>query len=266
MCRKKIEHGGKLTLVSAPAGYGKTTLITEWLKIVNNRESARVSMDARDNDPKRFFTYLIASLKTQEGFGQEVSNLIESPQLPSPEIIATLLLNQLVSTGSPSILVLDDYLHQTVEFLIENSPPSFHIVIISRLDPPLSLGKWRVLCSTAILNRLCADLCNELTDRKDSKNILLNLEQKNLFLIPLDEERQWYRYHHLFADFLRTEMEEKQEAVLHQKASKWYEGNDYKTEAIEHSLAAGDVEKAVGLIKGQIGQSIIRGDLYTLVG
>ena len=366
-----IEQGGKLTLVSAPAGYGKTTLITEWLKTIN-RECAWVSMDAGDNDPKRFFTYLIASLQTiQEGFGQEVSNLIESPQLPSPEIVATMLLNQLVSNGSPLILVLDDYhviandyLHRTLEFMLENCPPLFHIVIISRLDPPLSLGKWRVryllteiriddlrfsdqeveaffshsmqlnlktahivslktrtegwiaglqlaalslrgreeqgieefinkfsgshrfvidylfdevfklqtaeikefLCSTAILSRMCADLCDELIDRKDSNNILLNLEQKNLFLIPLDEERQWYRYHHLFGDFLRTELEGKQAAVLHQKASKWYEGNGYKAEAIEHSFAAGDVEKAVRLIKGQTSQSIIRGDLYTLIG
>ncbi|PKM79854.1 MAG: hypothetical protein CVU89_16280 [Firmicutes bacterium HGW-Firmicutes-14] len=109
-------------------------------------------MDKGDNDPKRFFTYLIASLRTvREDFGREVSNLTESPQLPSPEIIATLLLNQLISNGSPSILVLDDYhvitndyLHRTLEFMIDNCPPLFHIIIISRLDPPLSLAKWRV--------------------------------------------------------------------------------------------------------------------------
>jgi len=365
-----IELGGKLTLVSAPAGYGKTTLVTEWLKTVN-RECAWVSMDSGDNDPKRFFTYLIESLKSLlEGFDQDISSLIESPQLPTPEILATLLLNRLVSMDSPSVLAIDDYhmitndyLHRTIEFMIENCPPLFHIIIISRLDPPLPLGKWRVrslltevrvndlrfsdeevraffaqtmqlslktehivslktrtegwiaglqlaalslrgredqgiaefidrfrgshrfvidylfdevfhlqtdevkefLCSTAILNRLCADLCNELTNRKDSMNILLNLEQNNLFLIPLDEERQWYRYHHLFADFLRTELGAKQQAVLHQKAAKWYEGNGYQNEAIEHSLAAGDKEKAVGLIKGQLSQSIIRGDLYTLI-
>ncbi len=365
-----MEHGGKLTLVSAPAGYGKTTLLAEWLKTVNH-ECAWVSLDPGDNDPKRFLTYLITSLKTlSEEFFQEVSSLIESPRLPSPEVVATLLLNHLLHSGSLSVLVLDDYhvitndyLHRTLEFMIENCPPSFHIVIVSRLDPPLPLGKWRVrsllteiriddlrfsdqevaaffshtmqldlktahiislktrtegwiaglqlaalslrgreeqgieefinkfsgshkfvidylfdevfnqqadeikefLCNTAILNRMCADLCDDLSDRKDSKKILLNLEQRNLFLIPLDEERQWYRYHHLFADFLRTEIDEKQAAALHQKASKWYECNGYKTEATEHSLAAGDVEKAVQLIKAQTSQSIVRGDLYALI-
>jgi LuxR family maltose regulon positive regulatory protein len=92
------------------------------------------------------------------------------------------------------------------------------------------------------------------------------LEQTNLFLIPLDENRQWYRYHHLFADFLRTELDEEQEADLHQKTSRWFEANGYKTEAIEHSLVAGDFDTAVRQIKEQTNSSLINGELFTLIG
>ncbi|HYE10043.1 MAG TPA: AAA family ATPase, partial [Patescibacteria group bacterium] len=145
-----LEQGGKLTLVSAPAGYGKTTLITEWLKTLD-REHAWLSIDAGDNNPQRFFTYLIAALQTiDNGFGQKIDNLLRSPQLPDPETIAALLINQIIDKGKPYVLVLDDYhlitneyLHRTLEFIIENSPLIFHLVIVTRHDPFLPLGRWR---------------------------------------------------------------------------------------------------------------------------
>ena len=366
-----LAQGGKLTLVSAPAGYGKTTLITEWLKTLD-REYAWLSIDAGDNNPQRFFAYLVAALQTiVNGFGQEVGTLLRSPQLPDPETIATLLINQIIDEGQPIVLVIDDYhlisneyLHRTLEFIIENSPGIFHFVIVTRHDPLLPLGRWRArnqlteiriddlrftdqevgaffaqtmhlslkeshlvslkdrtegwiaglqlaalslrgreeqgindfidkfsgshryvidylfdevlrlqqveikdfLCNTAILGRMCASLCDELTGRADSKNILISLEQTNLFLIPLDEKRQWYRYHHLFADFLRTELEDQQEAGLHQKASQWFEANGFQNEAIEHSLAARDVDNAVRQIKEQTNSSMMSGELFTLIG
>ena len=365
-----LAQGGKFTLVSAPAGYGKTTLIIEWLKTID-REHAWFSIDTGDNNPQRFFTYLVASLQTiHNGFGKEVANLLRSPQLPDPETIATLLINQIIDEGKPIVLVLDDYhvitneyLHRTLEIIIENSPIIFHIVIVTRHDPLLTLGKWRAsnqltelriddlrfsdqevaaffaqtmqlslkdsqvitlkdrtegwiaglqlaalslrgreeqgindfidkfsgshryvidylfdevlrlqkveikefLCNTAVLGRLCASLCDELMDRNDSKSILISLEQTNLFLIPLDEKRQWYRYHHLFADFLRTELEEEQETSLHRKASEWFESNGYNSEAIEHSLAAEDVDNAARQIKKQTNSSLLNGELYTLI-
>jgi len=366
-----LVQGGKLTLVSAPAGYGKTTLITEWLKTLN-RKYAWFSIDVGDNSPQRFFTYLVASLQTvYKGFDQQADTLLRSPQLPDPETVAALFINQIIDENKPLVLVLDDYhlinneyIDRTLEFLIENSPPIFNIVIATRHDPQLPLGRWRAknqlteirikdlrftnqevaaffvqtmqlrikdahiislkdrtegwiaglqlaalslrgreeqaiddfikkfsgshryvidylfdevlrlqsleikdfLCKTAVLNRMCASLCDELTERTDSKNILIRLEQTNLFLIPLDEERQWYRYHHLFADFLRTEIEKEQKSSLHQKASQWFEVNGYKNEAIEHSLAAGDIKNSVRQIKEQTNYSLINGELYTLIG
>ena len=108
------------------------------------------------------------------------------------------------------------------------------------------------LLQTAFLERLCAPLCNAVTDREDSKEILDILEHTNLFLIKLDDQRQWYRYHHLFADVMRTYLMESQPGqitTLHQRASVWYEQNGYPSDAIRHTLAAEDFERAAGLIE-----------------
>ncbi len=108
------------------------------------------------------------------------------------------------------------------------------------------------LLQTAILDRLCAALCNAVTEREDGKQTLAALERSNLFLIPLDDQRQWYRYHHLFAEVLRARLMEAQPgqvSSLHQRASAWYERNGLRSDAIRHALAAQDFEGAAGLIE-----------------
>ncbi|MFZ0533309.1 MAG: hypothetical protein WAM09_09020, partial [Anaerolineales bacterium] len=108
------------------------------------------------------------------------------------------------------------------------------------------------LLQTAILDRVCAPLCNAITEREDGKEMLDGLERSNLFLIPLDDKRQWYRYHHLFADVLQTHLMEAQPdrvATLHLRASAWYEQNGLRSDAIRHALAAEDFERAAGLIE-----------------
>ena len=108
------------------------------------------------------------------------------------------------------------------------------------------------LLQTAILDRFCAPLCNAVTEREDGKEMLDVLERSNLFLIPLDDKRQWYRYHHLFADVLQAhliEAQPEQVSSLHQRASAWYEQNGYPSDAIRHALAAEDFERAAGLIE-----------------
>jgi LuxR family maltose regulon positive regulatory protein len=108
------------------------------------------------------------------------------------------------------------------------------------------------LLQTAILDRFCARLCNAVTEREDGKEMLDVLERSNLFLIPLDDQRQWYRYHHLFADVLQIhliEAQAEQVSSLHQRASEWYEQNGFPHDAICHSLAAEDFERAAELIE-----------------
>ena len=108
------------------------------------------------------------------------------------------------------------------------------------------------LLQTAILDRLCAPLCNAITEREDGKEILDILERNNLFLIPLDDKRQWYRYHHLFAEVLQAhliEAQPEQVSSLHQRASAWYEQTGLPHDAIRHALAAKDFERAAGLIE-----------------
>ncbi len=108
------------------------------------------------------------------------------------------------------------------------------------------------LLQSAILDRFCAPLCNAVTEREDGKEMLDVLERNNLFLIPLDDKRQWYRYHHLFADVLQTHLMEAQPdrvAALHWRASVWYERNGLQSDAILHALAAKDFERAAELIE-----------------
>jgi len=108
------------------------------------------------------------------------------------------------------------------------------------------------LLQTAILDRFCAPLCNAVTEREDGKEMLDVLERSNLFLIPLDDKRQWYRYHHLFAEVLQTHLMEAQPdrvSTLHRRASEWYEQNGLRSDAIHHTLAAKDFERAAGMIE-----------------
>ena len=108
------------------------------------------------------------------------------------------------------------------------------------------------LLQTSILDRLCASLCDAITDREDGRAMLETLERGNLFVIPLDDQRQWYRYHHLFSEVLRTYLDEAcsdQVPNLHRRASAWFEQNDLPAEAIRHALAAQDFDRAADLIE-----------------
>ena len=108
------------------------------------------------------------------------------------------------------------------------------------------------LLQTSILDRLCGPLCNAITDQEDGKAMLETLERGNLFVIPLDDQRQWYRYHHLFAEVLQAYLHEahpEQVPTLHRRASVWFEQNDLPAEAIRHALAAKDFERAAELIE-----------------
>jgi len=125
------------------------------------------------------------------------------------------------------------------------------------------------LLETSILDSLSGPLCDAVTGRNDGQRMLERLERENLLIVPLDDERVWYRYHHLFADFLRSRLEREQPerlAPLHLRASEWYEENASVAEAVRHALSAGDHERAARLMEGGVGQTWYRGEVMTLLG
>src|SRR3984957_3587585 len=151
---ERLSRGAEsaLTLVSAPAGFGKTTLLAEWLAAapVDGRSVAWLSLDQRDNDPALFWTYLVAALKTAApGIGAGALSLLQSPRPPSEADLAALL-NDLDAILNDVVLVLDDYhvidardVQDGLAFLLEHLPPQIHLVIASRTDPALPLARLR---------------------------------------------------------------------------------------------------------------------------
>lgn len=345
-----------LILVSAPAGFGKTTLVADWLRHTD-QAAAWLSLDKDDNDPARFWSYVIAALQSVKAtLGKTVQVALEAPQLPPLESLVAALINDLSRVAQPIILVLDDYhlidaepIHASLNFLLDHLPPGLRLVIITRVDPPLALSRRRAraqlteartadlrfsvaeaaqflntcmgldlpdqdiatlerrtegwivglqlaalslrqqadrhafvtafagddryvvdylleevlqqqspqlhsfLLQTSILGRLCGPLCEAVTGEADSQDLLAYLEQANLFVVPLDNRRYWYRYHHLFADLLRRRLRQAMEpsawTALYHRASVWYEHEGFIAEAVSQALAAPDFEHAADLLE-----------------
>ena len=141
----------RLVLVSAAAGFGKTTLVSEWITH-SQRPAAWLSLDEGDNDPARFLLYLIAALqRIQPDIGQSVLPALQVPQPPPVEVTLTALLNEIAEMDHPFTLVLDDYhvitapaIDQALTFWLENAPPHMHLIIATREDPGLPLHRLRV--------------------------------------------------------------------------------------------------------------------------
>src|ERR671920_419673 len=140
----------KLTLISAPAGFGKTTLLGEWVAGCE-RPAAWLSLDEADSDPTRFLAYLVTALQTiAANVGEGVLGALRSPQPPPTESILTALLNEIAAVEDDFVLVLDDYhvvdakpVDDALSFLIEHLPPRMHLVIATREDPQLPLARLR---------------------------------------------------------------------------------------------------------------------------
>src|SRR5215207_7658914 len=363
------EAGRRLTLISAPAGFGKTTLLVEWLgeRVGGEGSVAWVSLDEGDNDPVRFLSYLVAALRRIGGeeIGEGILSALRSPEPPRIEAIMAALVNEIAALSGELTLFLDDYhmidsesVHEVVSFLLEHLPPNIHLVIASRIDPPLPLSRLRArnqmmeldaadlsftseeaatflnsvmgldvsaedvaalerrtegwiaglqlaalsmrdrkdipgfvrafsgshrdvldylaeevlerqpeqvrqfLLETSIADYLSGALCDALTVRSDSQEMLERLERDNLFVVALDDERRWYRYHHLFADFLRGRLKRENPEGLsesHLRAAAWYEREGWAPEAVEHALAAGEDEWAARLIEQHALELVLRG-------
>ncbi|MBX2999086.1 MAG: hypothetical protein KF893_11300 [Caldilineaceae bacterium] len=376
---EKLNTGqpGQLTLISAPAGFGKTTLIAEWISVMGERgplsrqRAAWLMLDEGDNDPVRFFAYLIAALQcVAPTIGQNLASSIHAPGLLPPEAITAQLINEIGQHSEKLILVLDDYhtinstvIHTNLRYLLEHLPPQLQLILITRSDPPVPLARlraqgsiveiraadlsfnaeetgiflneimqlnlavddvvilmqrtegWAVglqlaalylnsgvdaqrfipgfsgghayiidylveevlarqpeevkqfLLYTSILDRICASLADAICSRRDSQRLLEALERANLFLIPLDQERKWYRYHHLFAEMLRRmlELSEPQQVpVLHEWAAIWFEQNEYPDEALRHAFASTQIDHAASLLEIYAERLIARGEFTSL--
>jgi LuxR family maltose regulon positive regulatory protein len=145
-----LSSGRKLTLMSAPAGCGKTTLVSEWVASCDQKV-AWLSLDEGDNDPAGFLAYLVAALQTvAPKIGAGVLRTLQSPQPPPIESILTALLNEIAASPDNFVLVLDDYhvidsnpVDEALTFLLEHLPPHMHLVIATREDPHLPLARLR---------------------------------------------------------------------------------------------------------------------------
>ncbi len=345
----------ELVLVSGPAGFGKSSLLADWVR-GDRRPVAWLSLDAGDNDPVRFWRHVAAALDgVRPGVAARASAQLTGASPASFDGAVTALVNQLAATSDELVLVVDDYhlidaseVHRSMEFLLDHLPPSLHLVLASRSDPPLPLARLRVrgqltevragelrftadeaaellrgavgrdlpdavvaalgertegwaaglqlaalslqgrgdvtrfveqfsgshrfvldylteevlerqpeklrrfLLETSILERLSGSLCDAVVGCTDSQQLLESVERANLFLIPLDAERRWWRYHHLFADLLRVNLMRQHPArvpELHRAAAGWYEQHRLPDDAIRHALAAGDADWAARLVE-----------------
>ena len=175
-----LQLGHKLTLVSAPAGFGKTTLVSEWVS-GDERPAAWLSLDEGDSDPARFLAYIITALQTIEvNIGAGMLGVLQSPQPPPAEMILTALLNEITTIPNNFVLVLDDYhviesqqddastsVDDALTFLLDHLPPQLHLVIVSRIDPSIPLSRLRA--------------GNQMTEMRED-DLRFSLDEINTFL------------------------------------------------------------------------------------
>ena len=147
----------KLTLICAPAGFGKTSLLAQWCAGLHTRHSdhpisiAWVSLEAGEDDPQQFWRYVLTALHSfAPQIGEEILPLLQLPDPPSIELLLTRVINTLAVTREEIVMVLDDYhviqaaaIHQSLTFLLEHLPPHLHLILAGRSQPPLPLARWR---------------------------------------------------------------------------------------------------------------------------
>jgi LuxR family maltose regulon positive regulatory protein len=185
----------RLILITAPAGYGKTTLLGEWTR-QNNLPSAWLTLDEGDNDPARFLAYLIVALQTiDEQFAVPTLEGLRASPKPALETALHQLINEIALIQESIVLILDDYqaieiqpIHDAVSFLIEHLPPQMQVVIVSRIDPLLPLARWRGRGQLKEIRE--ADLRFTVDEAAEffNRTIDLELENKDLEILAAQTE------------------------------------------------------------------------------
>lgn len=370
--RTALTQPGTLVLLSGPAGFGKTSLLSEFAANSESLPITWLSLDEADNDPIRFWNYLIAACRSiHPELGETSLALLQSPQPIPDETIPTLLINDFMRLQIKLVLILDDYhtienpsIHAALSYLIDHLPDHLHFILSTRVDPPWPLARFRAcnqlieiraadlrftteetaaflnqvmelnlrpedvdaletrtegwiaslqlaalsmkgrsditgfiqaftgshvyvaeylieevlkhqpeevetfLLQTSILDSLTADLCEAVTGNSDGQTMLKELYQANLFVLPLDEEGVWFRYHHLFADLLKARLPQRFPetaiAALHQRAASWYEQAGMIAEAIDHARSATDFSRMVALVEKSALPMILQAHVRTV--
>ncbi|MFD0696129.1 LuxR C-terminal-related transcriptional regulator [Paenibacillus sp. GCM10027628] len=363
---------GRLTTVCAPAGFGKSTLLSQWEQAVD-APCAWVSLDVMDDDPMRFWRYVVHALaaKFVPPADTPLRTLAQAlPNLSTPTFLDALI-NELFAYGKPIAIILDDYhtitdprIHDSVSYLIEYLPDSAHILIASRMELPFSTAKWVArsehtqldavklqftlteteafyrevaklplspshieklvqrtegwvtalqlasislrteanydqfiegfqgdsrkiadyllqevvsklpheiydfVLTTSVLDRMDVSVCDAVTGRTDSLKMLEALRMLNLFHIPLDEQNVWFRYHHVFSQFLRSLLKRQNYPFwleAHRRASLSFAARGFKDEAIDHAIAAQDFSLMQSLLEEHLMAVLQRGEFSTLL-
>jgi ATP/maltotriose-dependent transcriptional regulator MalT len=342
-----------LTLVSAPAGFGKTTVLVELATRTDGARVAWLSLDADDGDPVIFWTYVLEALERAEpGTGSAARTILESAG--TVDAALTTLLNALTALDADVVLVLDDFhviestaVHEQVAYLVDRLPARAHVVIGTRADPPIPLARLRArgglveirasdlrfsadeaaaylgstglsltaddvatleartegwiaalqlvalslqnradvtefiaafagddryivdylveevlrrqpdhirdfLLATSILPRFTGPLADAVTAGQGGAATIETLDRGNLFVVALDNQRRWYRYHHLFGAVLQAHLLEERPGeapVLHRRASDWFAQQGDRPAAVEHALLADDPDRVADLVE-----------------
>jgi LuxR family maltose regulon positive regulatory protein len=359
-----------LVLLSAGAGFGKTTLLSVWAS-QSPHLVAWLSLDSLDNDPLRFWNAVIAALRTcLPTVGDAALAQLQAPQPPQLIPLLTSLINDLATQGQQIVLIVDDYhlieepaVHTSLSFLLDHAPTCLHLLLSSRVDPPLAFSRWRArgqmaemrdldlrvseqetslflqeimglhldaedeyrlrqrtegwlvglqlaalslarqdnpsawvsafsgsqrlildylhdeilahqqpairrfLLRVCILPRMNASLCQAVTGKAGCQQMLEALERSNLFVVALDEQRQWYRFHDLFREALLARLQVMNADLaprLYERAARWYEQQGLLADAIEAALSAGAFERAASLIEHHIDPASHRNEYHTL--
>ncbi|GHO99927.1 hypothetical protein KSF_099750 [Reticulibacter mediterranei] len=369
---ERLNQGGTLPLVllSAGAGFGKTTLLSAWVSQYPH-PVAWLSLDRLDNDPLGFWTAVLTTLRTRfPAIGEAALAQVQAQQQLQMTTLLTTLINDLAGAGEEIMLILDDYhvidepgIHTTLQFLLDHAPSRLHLVLSSRVDPPLALSRlrargqmaelrdtdlrvseqegahflqqvmdihlsaqdeqrlaqrtegwlaglqlaalslstradpsaWvttfhgsqrllldyfqeeilahqkpsvrRFLLRASILPRMHASLCQAVTGNAASQEILEALERSNLFVMHLEEQRQWYRLHDLFREALLARLQATQPDLvptLYERAAHWYEHQGLLPDAVEAALGAGTFSYAAHLMERCIDQQSFRNAYHTL--
>ncbi|MDJ0497344.1 MAG: LuxR C-terminal-related transcriptional regulator [Acidimicrobiia bacterium] len=347
LVERLADGASRVCLISAPAGWGKTSLLSAWLSRRNGQRTAFLRLEEGDDVGPLFWLYVIAALRRiRPGLVAGADDELRRADVDPMREVVPSLLNELAESDQPLLLVLDDYhvitepaIHSSVGYLIDHLPPGVQLAIATRADPRLPLGRLRAkgdlmelrardlafstseteellrnrfgvdlddrdvellsrrtegwpaavhlaglslrgaedpsgfvvrfagddrnvadylmgealgrvseadrdfLLRTSVLEQMTGPLCEEVAGVNDGAAMLDRIDRSGLFLIPLDNQRRWYRYHHLFADWLRHELRKTDPEMiptLHLAASRWYSQTGALEPAVDHASDAGD--------------------------